>query len=67
MGSDSELAARFERDAIPLIDQLYGGAMRMTRNRADAEDLCRRRRRRRSSGSRRTRTAATSWRSYTGS
>jgi RNA polymerase sigma-70 factor (ECF subfamily) len=37
--SDAELTARFERDAIPLLDQLYGGARRMTRNRADAEDL----------------------------
>ena len=27
------------RDALPLIDQLYGGALRMTRNPADAEDL----------------------------
>ncbi len=37
--TDAELMARFERDAIPLIDQLYGGALRMTRNPADAEDL----------------------------
>lgn len=37
--TDAELTARFERDAIPLLDQLYGGAMRMTRNPADAEDL----------------------------
>jgi RNA polymerase sigma-70 factor, ECF subfamily len=37
--TDEELAARFERDAIPLLDQLYGGALRMTRNPADAEDL----------------------------
>ena len=37
--SDAELAARFVRDALPLIDQLYGGALRMTRNPADAEDL----------------------------
>ena len=37
--SDAELTARFEREAIPLLDQLYGGARRMTRNRADAEDL----------------------------
>ena len=36
---DAELTARFERDAIPLLDQLYGGALRMTRNPADAEDL----------------------------
>jgi RNA polymerase sigma-70 factor, ECF subfamily len=32
-------AERFERDAMPLIDQLYGAALRMTRNPADAEDL----------------------------
>jgi RNA polymerase sigma-70 factor (ECF subfamily) len=37
--SASELTARFERDAIPMLDQLYGGALRMTRNPADAEDL----------------------------
>ncbi|RZS34033.1 RNA polymerase ECF family sigma subunit [Herbihabitans rhizosphaerae] len=34
-----ERVARFERDAMPLIDQLYSAAMRMTRNPADAEDL----------------------------
>jgi RNA polymerase sigma-70 factor (ECF subfamily) len=33
------LAARFVRDAVPLLDQLDGGAWRLTRNRADAEDL----------------------------
>jgi RNA polymerase sigma-70 factor (ECF subfamily) len=32
-------AARFERDAMPLLDQLYSAALRMTRNPADAEDL----------------------------
>ena len=32
-------AARFERDALPFIDQLYAAGMRMTRNPADAEDL----------------------------
>jgi RNA polymerase sigma-70 factor (ECF subfamily) len=32
-------AARFERDALPFIDQLYSAAMRMTRNPPDAEDL----------------------------
>ena len=37
--SDAELTARFERDAIPLLDVLYGGARRMTRSHADAEDL----------------------------
>ncbi|MDV6011585.1 sigma-70 family RNA polymerase sigma factor [Haloechinothrix sp. LS1_15] len=35
----AELIARFERDAMPLLDQLYSAAMRMTRNPADAEDL----------------------------
>lgn len=34
-----ELLARFERDAIPLLDQIYAGALRMTRNPADAQDL----------------------------
>jgi RNA polymerase sigma-70 factor (ECF subfamily) len=32
-------AQRFERDALPFLDQLYSAAMRMTRNPADAEDL----------------------------
>src|SRR5437899_7663255 len=32
-------SARFERDALPFLDQLYSAAMRMTRNPADAEDL----------------------------
>ncbi|MFD6162816.1 sigma-70 family RNA polymerase sigma factor [Nocardia sp. NPDC060256] len=36
---ETELAQRFERDALPLLDQLYGAALRMTRNPADAEDL----------------------------
>jgi RNA polymerase sigma-70 factor, ECF subfamily len=31
--------ARFERDALPFIDQLYAAGMRMTRNPSDAEDL----------------------------
>ena len=31
--------ARFERDAMQYLNQLYGAAMRMTRNPADAEDL----------------------------
>ena len=34
-----ERDARFERDAMPMIDSLYGAALRMTRNPADAEDL----------------------------
>ncbi len=37
--TDAERAARFERDALPFLDQLYGAAMRMTRNPTDAEDL----------------------------
>ncbi|MEE6273405.1 sigma-70 family RNA polymerase sigma factor [Georgenia sp. MJ278] len=37
--SDEERSARFEAEAMPYIDQLYGAAMRMTRNPADAEDL----------------------------
>src|SRR4029079_5013661 len=32
-------SARFERDALPFLDQLYSAALRMTRNPADAEDL----------------------------
>ena len=32
-------AERFERDAMPLLDQLYGAALRMTRSAPDAEDL----------------------------
>jgi RNA polymerase sigma-70 factor (ECF subfamily) len=37
--SDLERSARFERDAMQYLDQLYSAAMRMTRNPADAEDL----------------------------
>jgi RNA polymerase sigma-70 factor, ECF subfamily len=37
--SEQERAARFERDALPYLDQLYSAAMRMTRNPSDAEDL----------------------------
>ena len=37
--TDVERTARFERDALPFLDQLYGAAMRMTRNPSDAEDL----------------------------
>jgi RNA polymerase sigma-70 factor, ECF subfamily len=31
--------ARFERDALPFVDQLYAAGLRMTRNPPDAEDL----------------------------
>jgi RNA polymerase sigma-70 factor (ECF subfamily) len=37
--TDEQRLARFERDALPYLDQLYGGALRMTRNPADAEDI----------------------------
>nr|WP_084780689.1 sigma-70 family RNA polymerase sigma factor [Planobispora rosea] len=32
-------SARFERDVMPYLEQLYSAALRMTRNPADAEDL----------------------------
>jgi len=37
--TEAERSARFERDAMPYLDQLYSAAMRMTRNPQDAEDL----------------------------
>jgi RNA polymerase sigma-70 factor (ECF subfamily) len=37
--TSEQRAARFERDALPFLDQLYSAALRMTRNPADAEDL----------------------------
>ena len=37
--TEAQRSARFERDAMPYLDQLYSAAMRMTRNPADAEDL----------------------------
>src|SRR5664279_98601 len=36
---DADLAQRFTDQAMPLLDQLYAAALRMTRNPADAEDL----------------------------
>ncbi len=36
---DAARAARFEAEALVFVDQLYGAALRMTRNPADAEDL----------------------------
>ncbi len=37
--TEADRTARFERDALPYLDQLYGAALRMTRNPSDAEDL----------------------------
>jgi RNA polymerase sigma-70 factor (ECF subfamily) len=37
--SADERRARFERDAMQYVDQLYSAAMRMARNPSDAEDL----------------------------
>jgi RNA polymerase sigma-70 factor, ECF subfamily len=34
-----ELTARFQEEAIPLLKDLYAGAVRLTRNPADADDL----------------------------
>lgn len=36
---EAELRQRFERDVLPMLSSLYGAALRMTRNPADAEDL----------------------------
>ncbi len=38
-GLAEEDKQRFQADVPPLLDSLYGGALRMTRNPADAEDL----------------------------
>ena len=38
-GEQAQQREQFERDAMPFVDQLYGAALRMTRNPADAEDL----------------------------
>jgi RNA polymerase sigma-70 factor, ECF subfamily len=37
--AEQDLLDRFERDVLPLLPSLYGSALRMTRNPADAEDL----------------------------
>ena len=37
--TEAERAQRFENDALAYLDQLYGAALRMTRNPTDAEDL----------------------------
>jgi RNA polymerase sigma-70 factor (ECF subfamily) len=37
--TDAALAERFQRDAVPLMDQLFSGALRLTRDRDNAEDL----------------------------
>lgn len=35
----AEESRRFQEEALPILDSLYAGALRMTRNPADAEDL----------------------------
>ena len=37
--TDAERSSRFETEALAYLDQLYGAALRMTRNPTDAEDL----------------------------
>ncbi|MDO5738875.1 MAG: sigma-70 family RNA polymerase sigma factor [Ornithinimicrobium sp.] len=37
--SAEDRAARFEREAMPLLDQMYSAALRTTRNPTDAQDL----------------------------
>jgi RNA polymerase sigma-70 factor, ECF subfamily len=37
--ADQDVLERFERDVLPMLPSLYGAALRMTRNPADAEDL----------------------------
>ena len=37
--SSSDSDQRFEAEALPFLDQIYGGALALTRNPADAEDL----------------------------
>jgi RNA polymerase sigma-70 factor (ECF subfamily) len=37
--AEQDLLERFDRDVLPLLPSLYGAALRMTRNPADAEDL----------------------------
>ena len=36
---NEEEVRRFQQEALPMLDSLYGAALRMTRNPADAEDL----------------------------
>lgn len=57
--TDAERSSRFETEALAYLDQLYGAALRMTRNPTDAEDLVQEtfaRRTRPSTSSRRART-----------
>jgi RNA polymerase sigma-70 factor (ECF subfamily) len=35
----ADLRRRFEADALPLLPRLYSGALHLTRNASDAEDL----------------------------
>jgi RNA polymerase sigma-70 factor (ECF subfamily) len=37
--TDAELAARFQREALPLLDPLYRGPLTLTGDRSEAQDL----------------------------
>lgn len=37
--TEAGLQARFAEEALPMLDQLFGAAMKMTRNQQDAQDL----------------------------
>jgi RNA polymerase sigma-70 factor (ECF subfamily) len=39
VAAQRRLDERFEREAVPLLSEMYGAALRLTRNPADAEDL----------------------------
>ena len=65
--TDAERSARFERDALEYVNQLYAAALRMTRNPADAEDLVRKPMRRPTRPSTSTSPEPTSRRGCTGS
>ena len=39
LSEDELLTRRFERDAVPLIAELYRHAIKLTRDHSDAEDL----------------------------
>src|SRR5688572_22004657 len=38
-GREGDLRARFEAEALPILETMYGAALRLTRNPSEAEDL----------------------------